>query len=245
MVKMSLEINIFNEVRMPFIEEEKRAPFFDMSSNLLKSGFKKEAYILLLSTWNFAYFRYIVNKFDLKLFERSVNEFENTISAIRELRFSNLDFDDLTNKNYSTIVNAFDSLNSCKFSDESGTDSLIGITGTTKLMHLMHPDLFIIWDGYIRGSKPERYYNFVDSRIIKAGWKYRKYKESGDGYFSFLRDMKEAFSNVIVDYEKLKLEKPVTKAIDEFNYMGITKPIMAHEKEIKEEKKKRKKENSG
>ena len=243
MVKMSLDINMFNEVKKPFKEEETRAPFFDMSSDLLKNGFKNEAYILLLSTWNFAYFRYIVNKFDLSLFERSVNEFEKTISAIRELRFSNTDFDTLNEKTCSTIVNAFDGLNSCEVSDESGTNSLIGITGATKLMHLIHPDLFIIWDGYIRGTKPEKYYDFIDERIINAGWKYKKYNGSGEGYFSFLMDMKEAFSNIIVDYEKLKLEKPVTKAIDEFNYCGITKKIMAHEKDIREEKKKRKREN--
>jgi hypothetical protein len=179
-----------------------------------------------------------------RLFERSINEFEKTISDVSELRFSNTDFDALTEKTYTTIVDAFDGLNFCEISDDSGTDSLIGITGATKIMHLKHPDLFIIWDGYIRGVKTKKYYDFVDPRVIKAGWKRKKYKETGEGYISFLRDMKEAFSNIIVDYEKLKLVKPVTKAIDEFNYMGITKPIMAHEKKLNEEKRKQKREKT-
>ena len=43
--------------------EPTRGPLYGMGLNLLKSGHAVEAYLLILATWNFAYFRYILKKF--------------------------------------------------------------------------------------------------------------------------------------------------------------------------------------
>lgn len=234
---LNIDLNAFNKLRVKFREEEIRAPFFDMSAKLLKDGYTSEAYILILSTWNFAYFRYVVNRFNLEIFEKGIKDFENTISGLINLKFSQINFDSLSEKDRGAIINAFEILSHCEIEDESGSKSIIGITGASKILHLKQPELFIIWDGYIRGNKTKKLYQFVDTTLKNANWEHRKYKETGEGYFNFLKDMKDYFSSVIPDYERQNLTKPVTKAIDEFNYVGITKSIMDYEKKLKEQKK--------
>jgi len=36
---------------------------------------------------------------------------------------------------------------------------VIEYTGAPKLMHLKNPDVFVMWDNYIRGEKSRKYYD--------------------------------------------------------------------------------------
>lgn len=47
---LNLTLREFDSVRVNFEKEENRAPFFAMSTELLKRGLKNEAFVLLLAT---------------------------------------------------------------------------------------------------------------------------------------------------------------------------------------------------
>ena len=84
-------------------------------------------------------------------------------------------------------------------------------TGASKIMHLRNPKVFLMWDTKIRGK---RGYN------IKG--------EDGDAYVDFLKKIQNSFSKIFHDIDKMLLEgknknKTITKAIDEYNYVTITK----------------------
>jgi len=54
-----------------FSKKELRWDFYPMFLKLIKSGFKIEALLLMLSTWNFASFRYAVRSFNLDYFKKN------------------------------------------------------------------------------------------------------------------------------------------------------------------------------
>ncbi len=81
--------------------------------------------------------------------------------------------------------------------------------GATKIMHLRNPKVFILWDRRIR-----EYYGFK--------------KDSVENYIKFLELMKEKFGDIKFGDDK----RTFAKAIDEYNYVRITEPIMKLEKEL-------------
>lgn len=239
---LNLTLREFDSVRINFEKEENRAPFFVMSTELLKRGLKNEAFVLLLATWNFASFRYAVNKFELNKFGQSVEDFTSIISDIKDVRFLDNSFLTMPESTFAKIAEAFDVLQEYKVNNEGKINPVIGLTGASKLMHLLYPDLFIIWDGYIRGEKSKDAYSKVEPTLLKSGWILRKYPRNGEGYVCFLKQMKKDFGHLFPDYAANHSDKPFTKAIDEVNYMGITKHLQDAEKE-KERKKKMGKKN--
>ena len=48
----------FNENLKKFDELENRGSYYPMFLNMIKKGFETEAFLFILSTWNFATFRY-------------------------------------------------------------------------------------------------------------------------------------------------------------------------------------------
>jgi hypothetical protein len=64
-----------------------------MGLNLLKAEFEIEAYLLILATWNFANFRYILTKFDLKAFRNVIESTKPTFERLKnqDFRTCNLD----------------------------------------------------------------------------------------------------------------------------------------------------------
>jgi len=88
-------------------------------------------------------------------------------------------------------------------------------TGASKLMHLKSPRLFVMWDQYIRDR-----YNF---------------EAAADDYTHFLIRMQEKFLGLGWNDPT----KPLTKAIDEYNYVTISIPAVQREKEKRKESSKR------
>lgn len=115
--------------------EPARASLYEMGLNLLKAGFEIEAYLLILATWNFANFRYILTRFDLKTLK---NVIESTNPAFERLK--NQDF---RTCNLDKIANDVKSI----YADFK---ALIGQTGASKIIHFKHPPLFVMWDTAIR-----------------------------------------------------------------------------------------------
>ena len=192
---------------------EKRGSFYNMAVNLINNNFEMEAYFLILATWNFARFRYAINDFDINGFKEKIKELDPYFNQLKDEDFRTINFD----KYKEDIKYIFKTLSSIKG---------IEYTGASKIMHLKNRYVFVMWDGYIKGDKPRKYYNELE--IVKNGfWKYKKYRNEPESYFQFLKDMQERFKDIKFQSE----EKTFAKAIDEFNYVNITLPIQKMEKE--------------
>ncbi len=120
-----------------FNKEQLRNDLYPMFLKLIKNGFEIEAYILILSTWNFACFRYALREFDLSNFIKTMETLEPSFRRLRKEDFKKIDFD----KHSREIKGIFDRLSKIKG---------IQKTGAPKLMHLAVPKVFVMWDSYIR-----------------------------------------------------------------------------------------------
>ena len=85
----------------------------------------------------------------------------------------------------------------------------------------------------------------VSYRQELSGWERKPYYANGECYVRFLKKMRHDFGHLIPEYTANHVDKPkpFTKAIDEVNYMGITKPLQEEEKKKREIKKMEKKSN--
>jgi hypothetical protein len=95
---------------------------------------------------------------------------------------------------YDEIVNA-------KWETQKGKTRRVGPTSASKTLHLVAPDLFMIWDRTIRN-----YYGF---------------QETGKEYLRFLVNMKNWLKKLKPTIKKLqaKYQKSSTKIIDEYNWI--------------------------
>jgi len=212
----------FREAVLKFKIEESRGSFYDMAVNLFNKGFKTEAYLVILATWNFANFRYAVKNFDLIAFRDTLNFLEKNYEHLDGKEFRTAGFDAL-HEDIETIYNTLSAINGIRY------------TGSPKLMHLRNRKLFIMWDGYIRGLRPKRYYENLD--IVKKGdWEIKKYGKKAEDYVEFLKDMQKRFAHI----NFIESEKTFAKAVDEFNYVNITLPIQEMENEEKKTSRERK-----
>ncbi len=135
--------------------------------NLLNKGYQYEAYALLLATWNFASFRYVLTKLDSKTLSDLIKETEVIHKQIHKLSFMETDFDNpKTSKPIKEIYS--------KFRVIKGIEQ----TGASKLMALRRPDLFVMWDTEIR-----KHYKIKN--IGKA-----------EDYLIYLKKLQKAFTQI-------------------------------------------------
>lgn len=125
-----------------FTKKELRWDFYPMFLDLMRKGLEIEAYLLMLSTWNFACFRYAVRSFNLDKFKLAFKKLEPHFKKFKKLDFQTIDFD----KYQKDIKKIFLTLSEIK-----GVQK----TGAPKLMHLKVQQVFVMWDTYIRN-----YYGF-------------------------------------------------------------------------------------
>jgi len=211
-----------NEAVSKFDVLERRGSFYDMAVGLINNGFEIEAYCLILATWNFAAFRYAVKDFDLVGFRQTIEKLNSRFSTMEVEDFRIIDFD----KYRDDIVAIFETL--CHIRG-------IQYTGASKVMHLRNRSVFVMWDGYISGDKPKKYYDALD--IVKRRcWRPKRYQKNGEGYFQFLKDTQDLFKNMNIKNHR----RTFTKAIDEYNYVNITLLIQDMEREAQEKRRKSK-----
>lgn len=117
--------------------EYAREQLWNRARILLENGYDIEAYVLILATWNFAYFRYFMKKFDIAEFTRILKEVEPVFEKLKNETFETIDLKNLdTRLNIKLIYTAL--------------KVIAGQTGATKLMALKNSRLFIMWDTEIR-----------------------------------------------------------------------------------------------
>lgn len=134
-----------------FNEKELRCDFYPMFLNLMDKGCQIEAYMFILSTWNFARFRYAMKKFNLGSFHDKIKQLEPLFKKMQHEDFAAIDFDRYAIE----IKTIFKTLARIKG---------IEITGAPKLMHLKLPKVFVMWDSYIRkalGYKKGSAYDYI------------------------------------------------------------------------------------
>lgn len=122
----------------------------------MKNGFEYEAQTLLLATWNFAYFRYILKEIKPAELNEIIKKSNTIFNTLKGAKFQHADFlndkelRDKTTKIYNLLTPA------------------VKQTGATKMMSLKMPELFIMWDTGIRkkwkirnSAKADDYLNFL------------------------------------------------------------------------------------
>lgn len=196
----------FNNVHNEFEETEKRGSFYPLFTRLINQGDRLIAYLFILSTWNFAGFRYLINKFDVNEFNKSIDDLEPLFDKFKDENVRTINFDKFKKR----IIEIYNLLS-----------KQVKSVGATKIMHLRVPKVFILWDRRIR-----EYYGFRD--------------DSAENYIEFLKKMQKRFKNI----ELKKKNRTFAKAIDEYNYIRITQPLMNLEKELSILKKELKKYNN-
>lgn len=172
-----------------FSKKELRWDYYPMFLELMRKGFETEAFIFMLSTWNFARFRFAIKTFDLDRFNKIMRGLEPRFKKFYTRSFKTIDFD----KYEKDIKMIFKTLSEIKGIEK---------TGASKLMHLKEPEVFVMWDRYIR-----KHYGFVNG--------------NADDYFDFLRKMQELFSDA-----KAGSDRTLAKLVDEHNYKTITEPAL-------------------
>ena len=193
----------FDQYLIEFDKLEKRGTFYPMFLNMIEKGFETEAFLFILSTWNFAAFRYAMKDFDLKNFQKIVNGLKPYFNKFKDKSIETINLDDYKKD----ITYLFDILSEIKG---------VQFTGSSKLMHLTIPDVFVMWDGYIRTA---------------GGFK----KGNSEDYFNFLKKMQQEFRDI-----QKRSGRTLAKCIDEYNYVKFTLPALEknrNKKKITEVKK--------
>lgn len=141
--------------------EPTRSPLYGMGLKLLDVGYEIEAYLLILATWNFANFRYILTTFDLSAFRQSIETTAPIFQRLKQHIFQKANLDVLT-EDIKAVYSQF--------------KGLVGQTGAAKLLHFKHPALFIMWDTDIRKrfkipnkSSPDDYIAFLKKMKSEFG----------------------------------------------------------------------------
>ncbi len=219
---MIITDNEFKRDALKFDSLENRGFFYPMFLEMIQKGLEKEAYLFILSTWNFKRFGFAMRDFDIKKFEQTILYLRPYFDRLRNKSFETIKFDNYE-KEIEIIFNNLGKLKGIEY------------TGASKIMHLQNPSVFVMWDSYISGQKPKKYYRKL--KIIKDGkWKIIRYDKDGKGYIKFLKDMKDLFRHI-----KNNLNNGITfaKLIDQYNYVNITLPIQEMENKNKKKRKNR------
>jgi hypothetical protein len=193
-----LDIETLRKACEKYRNEEGRASFYDIALQIVNE-YPLQASIIILATWNMNRFRFFASD------TQNLVDLNNTIKECKPL------FDKLKGRSFKTVN--FDEFEDTIQTIYSRLSRIGGVeyTGASKVMHLLNPDLFVMWDTYTRD-------------------KYGFDKDAND-YFNFLKKMQEIFKNI----EWNMPNKTLAKAVDEYNQANITIPRM--EKQGKRKKK--------
>jgi len=166
----------------------------------------RDTIIGFLKTWNIRN----VNRIIPNLLGEALKELNKYFNVLRGKSLLSLNFDEKVNvegqeMKISDVIKEIYK----RLSNVNG----IGSTSASKIMHGVIPELFMMWDESIRKG-----YGYADNET---------------GYLRFMCEMQRILRRVIETYgrspEELCREaypdtkKPLTKLLDEFNYMKFTK----------------------
>jgi len=164
------------------------AAFYDIALEIADT-YPLQASIIILATWNTGRFRYLM-----------ANNAQNLASLRTVIKECKSLFEKVKNKEFQTTN--FDEIGDCvkriylKLSKVNGVE----YTGASKIMHLLNPQLFLIWDTAMR-----KHYGY--------------YHANGNEYLKYHKRVQK-------DVQSVKWHshaKTLLKAIDEYHYITITR----------------------
>jgi hypothetical protein len=190
--------------------ESMRGKIYYSALSLIKANFVVEAHLLLLSTWNFARFRYVIPSFDLFAYAALLRDLTHQLQPLLQAEFTTVNL----GQHRQMIIDSFD-----KVARVRG----IEFTGAAKVLHLLNPGVFVMWDSAISGRHtPKR--DYASLNVIRSGfWNppIDPFARSGVGYYDFLVYCQTRFHGLVSPNPR----KTFAKCIDEFNYCSITKRL--------------------
>ncbi len=191
---------------------EMREIFYDIStSGLRKSKSNKEkavAISILLYSWNSMWYfrqykeqrRKVFNNIDHRReIAKLIKKHSKALKQLKKERLDNIDLEEHGN----LIMEMYQDFK-----------QILGPTGTSKTLHLLIPDLFVMWDSKIKRGKREgkNYKKFMFDMQKQAIEAIKSYKKKHKVSFNIAR-------------KKLSEKKPIPKLIDEYNYSKMKKWI--------------------
>ena len=163
--------------------ESARAQLYPMALQLLWSGFEIEAYLLILATWNFAGFRYVMRIFSVQQFRDAIVTTQPYFERLASCSFQATDFDSITD-DVTAIYDAF--------------KAVAKQTGASKILHFRHPKLFVMWDIDIRKN-----YGFARRSSAHDYIEFQKRMRAEFGHLEWTREDK-TFPKAIDEYNYLR-----------------------------------------
>ncbi len=143
---------------------------------------------------------YNTHKANLEKLAKIINNYNNLLKQFNNTDLLRLDLDKYRNN----IINLFEEIdNKVKY---------LGLTSTSKILHLLKPEVFVMWD----------------KEIAKL---YNK-RNNTEGYFEFLKICKNELEKLLEELRKhgiknpedklrKRYRKPLTKLIDEYNWFKV------------------------
>jgi hypothetical protein len=147
----------------------------------MSAGYQVEAYLLILAIWNRAYFPRHAKTFNLAGFDGLIQTTEHIFLRLKPHTFPTADFEALR-EDIEDVYSQFKQLDG------------IAQTGATKLLHLKHPGLFVMWDTKIRHT-----FDIPETATPK-------------NYIEFLKTMKTEFGHI----KWTGKDTTLAKAVDEY-----------------------------
>ncbi len=203
----------FFEATEKFDEYEKRANFYRLAIDLVDNGFEFQAYLIILAIWNSSRFQFTVRNFAVDNVIRTIEGLNPYYETMQNEHFATINFDRYK-KEIKTIYSTLSRIKGIEY------------TGASKVMHIKNRNVFVMWDEFIRGQKPKKYYKNL-AIMTNGWWKYQEYDNDAGSYLKFLKNMQGLFRNISFSHP----EKTFAKAIDEFNYVNVTLEIQKMKKE--------------
>ncbi|MDO8528624.1 MAG: hypothetical protein Q7S06_01895 [Nanoarchaeota archaeon] len=177
----------FDKANKEFEETEKRGSLYPLFTKLMRRGDRLTAYLFILSTWNFAGFRYLIGNFDINKFNENIDELEQLFNEFGEKHLRTIKFEEYKEK----IIKIYDTLS-----------KQVKSVGATKIMHLRVPEVFVLWDRRIReyyGFRSDSAENYIEF-LKKMQEKFKDIK---------LEKNDRSFAKAIDEYNYTRITQPM------------------------------------
>jgi hypothetical protein len=216
----------FLEYCKKYHEGEPRDIAYVVARNIVDRGQLNDSFVLaaakiIIITWNIAGFQRLLHEDKLKLDNEILESFRNSKQELEKLKDKRLENLDLNNPeivaSIEKIFNEFSSKKSIKY------------TGASKILHIINPSVFMMWDNNIRnayhklhiGTHKSNEYAKCYIEFLKKSQEIIKSllqkKNEGDFWNVHLSFMDEDF------VRSFSFKETMLKMLDECNYWIFTK----------------------
>lgn len=213
------------EYSKKFEEIEVRDVFYKIAARLISKSNslddKVDAILVILLTWNQAFYRYKpIDANHVETFSNVMREFERIFDLLKGKNLDNINLGQEIFENRDSTIADLPSYKDVILLIFDGFLEVLGPTGASKAMHLINSKLFMMWDNAIRkhyscSTTSEDYIKFMENMQRIAKEIVRSYCEE----FNCSRE--EAIENIC----KIANGKTLPKLIDEYNYVRFTQRI--------------------